>query len=129
METCVESKGWQKEGFAPSQVVTLNDREDGVRARFVPSSGDGWKIECQGKSYVGFQQCKAFYQLFLCTRETEQGFIKCNDFLHACVSAGFHFCRFCCMRYMIQCTRNTIDCLQYSRRCYLGSHGNSNSVT
>ena len=72
METCIESKGWQKEGFAPSQVVTLNDREDGVRARFVPSSGDGWKLECQGKSFVGFQHCKTlFYQLILCTKQSE----------------------------------------------------------
>ena len=49
------SKGWQRVGYAPTSVVTLNDPEDAVEAQFEPNSADGWNIYCQGTSNVGFK--------------------------------------------------------------------------
>ena len=49
------SKGWQRVGYEPTSVVTLNGPEDTVEAQFEPSSGAGWNIHPQGKSNVGFK--------------------------------------------------------------------------
>ena len=51
-------KGWEKAGYAPRQVVTLQRPEDGVKVRVEPSSRAGWKVSVEGQSKVCHHQFK-----------------------------------------------------------------------
>lgn len=49
----VKKKSWERAGYAPRQVVTLQNPEDGVIAQVEPLRGDGWKVSIEGQSMVG----------------------------------------------------------------------------
>ena len=59
----MNSKNWQKVGYAPQPLVKLDPPDDEVQAQFKPDTGSGWRIDCQGKPTVGFKQNR----LSMCT--------------------------------------------------------------
>lgn len=84
VETCIMvDQGWQKVGHTPQPDVTLTGSEDGIKARFQPSRGNGWRIDCQGIDRVGYYTVRILVALHV--------------HLSICVYdyTDFHLCRFC----------------------------------
>lgn len=48
-------QAWVRVGYVPPQDMTLNGHEDGIEARFEPVSGNGWRVQPQGKQVVGYR--------------------------------------------------------------------------